>query len=147
MQTQLCPRIIPTDGVTRTHSVAASLHSHSHLLPQPAPGPRERHGIRGWGGEDSYLSLHFFFCVAQFPEGIHGVKYAGSSEAQQKTAMATKPAKWPESHKGTARLGWGRIRLILKEKTTALENFSFLRLQYMKSCLSSSEASRIWWQL
>lgn len=62
--------------------------------------------------------------MAQFPGGIHRAKCAGSSEAPQKTAMATKSAKWPKSHEGTASLGWGRIRLILKKKTTALENFS-----------------------
>lgn len=125
-QTQLCPRIIPMDdGVTRTHSMAASLYFHSHLLPQPAPCPRERHTREPRAGEGKHPPLSAFFPrVAQFPGGIHCAKCAGSSEAPQNTAMATKSGKGPESHEGTASLGWGRIRLILKEKTTALGNFS-----------------------
>lgn len=82
-------------------------------------------GMKGWGGKGIHFSPHFFSSVAQFPEGIRGAKHAGSSEAQQKTAMATKPAKWSESHEGNARLGWGRIRLILKEKSIALKSFSY----------------------
>lgn len=111
------------DGVT---TVSGCKFASPFPPPAPAaPGPKERHTRnRGWG--DIHLSLHFSPVWLSFQREFTMPSVWAALRHNKKTAMATKSAKWPKCHEGTAGLGWGRVKLILKEKkTTALENFSF----------------------
>lgn len=88
---------------------------------------RSENQTRAEEGEEIHVSPFFFpiwiSFLREFTVPIAQAALLVQCMVQKQTAVAPKLAKWPKYDDGTASLGYGSIRLILKENSTSFENF------------------------